>query len=269
MNSKPPPGDEEKTRQVGSGRNWRPADLVPESADPGKNPGKIPAVEPEAAADDGKTAFVGDSADDANAGDDDGAAGRLRPAPAPRLPWPARDLNNLERGAQRARSAADQTRPQPMLQDDDRTRLYNPALAGRSPEEARPVSGAAAQSAAAVGSSREALDPVVGWLVVVDGHGKGRSLEIGVGANSIGRDKGQKLKVDFGDQHISRDKHAILIFDPRSNRFFLQSGDVRNLTYIGDDLVLSPTELKGGETILIGETKLRFVALCGPQFGWS
>jgi hypothetical protein len=28
-------------------------------------------------------------------------------------------------------------------------------------------------------------------------------------------------------------------------------------------------ELMGGETISIGETKLRFVALCGPQFGWS
>lgn len=255
MNSKrPPPGDEEKTRQVGSGRNWRPADLLPESADPDKTR----AIEPEAAADDGKTAFVGDSAEDANAGHDDGLAGRLRPDPAPRLPWPARDLNNLERGAQRAKSAADQTRPQPMHQDDDRTRLYNPA-----------APSAAAPSAAAAGSSREALDPVVGWLVVVEGHGKGRSLEIGVGANSIGRDKGQKLKVDFGDQHISREKHAILIFDPRSNRFYLQSGDVRNLTYVGEDLVLSPMELKGGETILIGETKLRFVALCGPQFGWS
>jgi hypothetical protein len=265
MNSKPPLGDEEKTRQVGSGRNWRPADLVPE----GMDPDKTRAVAPEAAADDGKTAFVGDSADHANAADDDGVAGRLRPDPAPRLPWPARDLNNLERGAQRARSAADQTRPQPMLQDDDRTRLYNPALAGRSVEEARPVSSAAVPSAAAAGSSREALDPVVGWLVVVEGHGKGRSLEIGVGANSIGRDKGQKLKIDFGDQHISREKHAILIFDPRSNRFYLQSGDVRNLTYVGQDLVLSPMELMGGETISIGETKLRFVALCGPQFGWS
>lgn len=259
----PPPGDDEKTQQVGVGRNWRPAQLLPDNLDAGKTR----VVDPDTAAGDGKTTFVGDAArDEINSIADKGQAGHLREAPAPRLRWPARDLNNLERDAQRAASPADQTRPHPVPHEDDRTRLYNPGAV--KPAEAVPTPGAPSQQAAPQ-SGRDADDPVVGWLVVVEGRGKGRSVEIGVGANAIGRDKGQKLRIDFGDQHISREKHAILVFDPRSNRFFLQGGDVRNLTYIGEDLVLTPMELKGGETILIGETKLRFVALCGPQFGWT
>jgi len=274
MNSKRPlPADEEKTRQVGSGRNWPAADLLPDNIDPSKtrvveiDPSKTRVVEPEPAADETKTTFVGDVMTDyPDSGQD--VAGRLRSDPAPRLRWPARDLNSLERDT-RASSASDRTRPHPMQQDDDRTRLYNPGTAGKSPEEAKPAAQDPPQPAAAQASNSAMIDPVVGWLVVVEGRGKGRSLEIGIGANSIGRDEGQKLRVDFGDKHISREKHAILVFDPRSNRFFLQSGDVRNLTYVNDELVLSPMELAGGETILVGETKFRFVPLCGAQFRWS
>src|SRR5262249_1395015 len=108
-----------------------------------------------------------------------------------------------------------------------------------------------------------------GWLVVVQGPGRGRSLEIGIGANSIGRERNQKLCIDFGDQQIHREKHAVLVYDPRSQRFFVQSGDVRNLTYLVDNLVLTPTELKGGEVIVVGQTHLRFVPFCGPNFSWS
>ena len=119
-------------------------------------------------------------------------------------------------------------------------------------------------------AQKAAYDPAVGWLVIVEGPGKGRSLELGMGANAIGRNATQKIALDFGDHEIHREKHALLIFDPRSKRFFLQgSADARNLTYIGDDLVLVPVELKGGETILVGRTHLRFIPLCGPDFSWS
>ena len=113
-------------------------------------------------------------------------------------------------------------------------------------------------------------DPVVGWLVVVEGPGKGRSLEIGIGANAIGRDSKQKIALNFGDETIHRTKHATLVFDPKSRQFFLQAGsDSRNLTYIEDALVLAPVQLHGGEVIVIGQTRLVFVAFCGPDFSWS
>lgn len=112
-------------------------------------------------------------------------------------------------------------------------------------------------------------DPVVGWLVVIDGPGRGRSLEIGAGTNSIGRAAGQKLCLNFGDMQVSREKHALLTYDPRSQRFFLNNGEVRNLTYVENEVVLAPVELNGGETITVGDTQLRFVRFCDSAFSWS
>ena len=246
--------EDEKTMMVGSGRKWQAADLSGKNAE---NDDKTTAVDQNAGGD--KTTFVESVATrPPNPSDTEPLATRLRPDPSPRLSWPARDANFI--GQDRQAAPGGQA-AQPA--EDERTRLYNPAARSQA------SAAAPASAPAAAGAQEATFDPVVGWLVVVDGHGKGRSIEIGIGANPIGREKGQKLCLDFGDQHISREKHAILVFDPRSSRFFLQSGDVRNLTYVNDELVLTPKELTGGETILVGETKLRFVALCGPQFGWS
>jgi hypothetical protein len=111
-------------------------------------------------------------------------------------------------------------------------------------------------------------DPVVGWLVVVDGPGKGISVTLGYGMNSIGRSSSDRVALDFGDQQISRTSHAVVTYDPRGRKYFVQHGGGKNLTYIGDQPVLTPLELKGGEEILLGDTKLRFVPFCGKDFDW-
>ncbi|HZH11717.1 MAG TPA: FHA domain-containing protein [Microvirga sp.] len=282
--NQPPSGDDEKTVAVGSPRrDWRGGTQAEPSwnaqADSEKtsleNGGR-------SMDDDGKTAYVSsERAPGVKPEDiplDDPSI--VRPKPSPRLSWPARDQHRLP---DKPSSVPDNqpTRPvsQPHIQtgasqDEEQTRLYNHRADIASQRE-RPAPADALGKAADEGAALPAVpvnaseDPVVGWLVVVEGPGKGRSLEIGVGANSLGRDASQRIRIDFGDPYISRDKHAVLIYDPRSRRFFLQSGDVRNLTYINDDLVLTPSELKGGETIVAGQTHLRFVPFCGPSFNWS
>lgn len=112
-------------------------------------------------------------------------------------------------------------------------------------------------------------DPVVGWVVVIDGPGKGEARRLRYGRNCIGRDGDQEVQLDLGDDHISRKQHAAVVYDPRSRKFLLQHGEGRNLTYIGDQHVLSAVELKGGEHISLGRTVLRFVPLCGPDFDWQ
>jgi FHA domain-containing protein len=118
-------------------------------------------------------------------------------------------------------------------------------------------------------SARRDDDPVVGWLVVIKGPGRGRSMEIGSGANPIGRAPGQKLCLNFGDPRISRERHAVIVYDPVSRRFFLQAGAGRNLTYLGDQVVLEPKEMKPGDTLTVGDTVLHFIPYCGADFGWS
>jgi hypothetical protein len=220
---------------------------------------------------------------DPSAGAESAAAPPLsRRPPAQRLSWPSRDKSagDLANRPSRRDDAADAVQPRAdgralpqrgldearPVSDDVPTTLYHPGRASvpdpQRHERGEDVEVPVAQDAA--------YDPVVGWLVIVEGPGKGRSLELGMGANAIGRNATQRIALDFGDHEIHREKHALLIFDPRSKRFFLQgSADARNLTYVGDDLVLVPVELKGGETIIVGRTHLRFIPLCGPDFSWS
>ena len=112
-------------------------------------------------------------------------------------------------------------------------------------------------------------DPVVGWLVVVDGPGAGVSLRLGSGQNSLGRGEEARVKLDFGDPQISRSTHAVVAYDPKGNRFYLQQGTGTNLTYLNGKPVLAPTPLPSGSEILLGETTLRFVALCDDSFNWT
>ena len=110
--------------------------------------------------------------------------------------------------------------------------------------------------------------PVVGWLVVVDGPGKGSSLRLGIGQNTIGRGESSRVRLEFGDHEISRETHAVVTFDPKGNRFYIQQGTGMNLTYLGESPVLAPTLLETGSRIAIGETTLCFVAFCGKDFSW-
>jgi hypothetical protein len=146
----------------------------------------------------------------------------------------------------------------PRDDDNPHTRIFRPK--------------SAATSAAGVETNKLgdfAVEPVVGWLVVVEGPGRGRSLTLGYGMNSIGRSKDARVSLDFGDEEISRESHAMLTYDRKGQKFYIQHGGGSNLTYLGDAPVLQPHELMGREIISIGKTRLCFVPLCGPGFEWQ
>ncbi len=112
-------------------------------------------------------------------------------------------------------------------------------------------------------------DPVVGWLVIVSGPGKGRALPLGYGTNTIGRGETDRVRVDFGDNRISRSGQSTVTYDPRGRVYYVQHGGGTNLTYVDDKPVLTPTELTALTHITIGDTILRFVPLCGKEFDWQ
>lgn len=145
------------------------------------------------------------------------------------------------------------------------TQIFRPEGSSHRAQPER-ASGASPRPASASALN----DPVVGWVVVVAGPGRGTARSLGYGMNNIGRADGQRVRLDFGDEEISRQQHAQLTYDPRGRKFYLQHGGGVNLTYIGDTPVLSPAELKGGEVIGLGsQTQLRFVPFCGPDFDWQ
>jgi hypothetical protein len=119
----------------------------------------------------------------------------------------------------------------------------------------------------ATGSVTAGIFPV-GWLVIVDGPGNGRAFALAAGVTQIGRGDDQGVRLDFGDLAISRQNHAAIAYDQEQNGFYLGHGGKSNLVRLNSGPVLSTEPLKNGDQIRIGETTLRFVALCGPEFSW-
>lgn len=142
-----------------------------------------------------------------------------------------------------------------------------PTVVGRSGATAAPAEGATSPSQ----QSDPMADPVSGWLVVVEGPGKGNYLKLGYGQNSIGRNPTERVSVNFGDSQISRQNHATISYDPRGNQFYIQPGSGTNMTYLDGQPapVLQPMVLPPLSTIVIGDSKLRFVPLCGEDFSWD
>ena len=112
-------------------------------------------------------------------------------------------------------------------------------------------------------------EPVVGWLVVIEGNGAGHSHSLSYGINSIGRDSSQRVSLDYGDQTISRENHVAIAYDPRGRNFFIQQGSGTSLGYLNDEPILQPTKLLGGEKINLGDTTLAFVPFCSTEFDWE
>ena len=109
----------------------------------------------------------------------------------------------------------------------------------------------------------------VGWLVVVEGPGRGHSMPLRTGVSQLGRGDDQSVQLDFGDTSISRDNHASIAFDEERRGFYIGHGGKANLVRLNNAPVLSTELVVNGDLIRIGETTLQLVAFCGEDFAWS
>jgi FHA domain len=110
---------------------------------------------------------------------------------------------------------------------------------------------------------------VTGWLVAIAGPGKGSAVPTFEGMNSVGRDPAQRIPLNFGDEGISREDHFFVTYEPKRRMFHISPGTKDNLVYLNSEVVLGPKPLADGGVIEVGNTKLRFVALCGSEFNWD
>jgi hypothetical protein len=111
------------------------------------------------------------------------------------------------------------------------------------------------------------VDPIVGWLVCVEGPDRGRDFRIKAEKNFIGRSTAMDICIS-GDPRISRDNHAVIGFEPRAAEFRLYAGEARGLVYLNGRLVDAPSVLHPFDTIELGDSKLLFVPFCGESFRW-
>ncbi len=109
----------------------------------------------------------------------------------------------------------------------------------------------------------------VGWVVIVEGPGRGTCFSLAPGLSTLGRGSDQTIPIDFGDDTISRDTHASIAYDDEENKVLIGHGGKSNLVRLNDKPLVSVTELQHGDQFRIGKTTLRFVALCGDDFSWA
>ena len=147
------------------------------------------------------------------------------------------------------------------------TTLVNPS-AGTGTRLAEPLGGKRDSAEASAADGQE-HSPVVGWLVVTDGPGRGRSIELGYGMNIVGRLPGNRVALDFGDDQISGEDHFRIAYDGTNRQFHLVPGKGTNLVYLADSPLLSPVALSPGSEMKVGATSLRFVPLCGTDWDWG
>lgn len=112
------------------------------------------------------------------------------------------------------------------------------------------------------------IDPVVGWLVCIEGGDKGRDYRIHGERNFIGRSEKMDICI-HGDDTVSRDAHAIISYDIRKNVFRLYQGESKGIVYLNDEEVISAVILKEYDLIELGKTKLLFIPFCGEKFKWQ
>ncbi len=112
------------------------------------------------------------------------------------------------------------------------------------------------------------MDPVVGWLVCVEGADKGQDFHLFARINSIGRSSESDVCIK-GDSTITRENHARIAYDPRHNAYQLIPGESTNNIYLNDQPVYVPVALNAYDLLELGQSKFVFLPLCGEKFQWE
>ena len=112
------------------------------------------------------------------------------------------------------------------------------------------------------------LDPVVGWLVAIDGAVKGTDYRIHGDNNFIGRSRNMSICIQ-GDETISKENHAIISYEARNRRFYFTPGTGRNIVRVNDEAIFTTTQLKLYDIIELGMTRFIFIPFCGEEFDWG
>lgn len=112
------------------------------------------------------------------------------------------------------------------------------------------------------------IDPVVGWLVCIEGNDIGADYKVRGQINTIGRSDRMDICIR-GDKTISNENHARLSYSEKNNRFHLIPAESKNIIFLNEEEIFAAVQLQSYDVIDFGETKLMFIPFCGEKFTWK
>lgn len=118
-------------------------------------------------------------------------------------------------------------------------------------------------------NGKTVFEPVVGWLVVIDGPERGRDYRIVTGRNSIGRTMTAEICIE-SDELMSKE-HATLYYYAEINKFYIEDNRSKHGTFLmpKKDLVIDRKEIFDGTVIKMGSSVFLFKPLCSDSFSWE
>lgn len=114
-----------------------------------------------------------------------------------------------------------------------------------------------------------AIVPCVGWLVIWEGPGKGASLPLEPGLNTIGRDDDCDIVLSFGDESVSKEGKIGIGYEYQGHTFAFVNRGSKNPPYLNDRPIWTEAALQDGDKLKIGETTLIFISFCNQERNWS
>ena len=116
---------------------------------------------------------------------------------------------------------------------------------------------------------KEAFEPVVGWLVAIEGPARGRDFRLKPGRNIIGRSMESDVCIESDD--LLSGEHAIIYYYGEINGFFVEDKQSKHGTYLlpNKELVIERRPLKDGDKVKVGKTILLIKTLCNEAFKWE
>lgn len=114
----------------------------------------------------------------------------------------------------------------------------------------------------------EGIEPVVGWLICIEGDEKGKEYRLHSENNYVGRSVKMDVALTF-DETISRENQAVITYDSEDRTFYISPGSGRSVIKVNGKPVFQASILNKFDQISLGKTKLLFMPLCGDQFSWD
>ena len=127
------------------------------------------------------------------------------------------------------------------------------------------ASGQQDEKTVGVFQTQKGYDPVVGWLVCLEGSEKGRDYRLHTGRNFIGR----SLKSDIAltdDEQVCRDEHCSIVFEPKKCIYAIVRGNGELL--VNGESLGGSLPITGDEIIEIGASRFTFIPYCMEGRSW-
>ena len=108
-------------------------------------------------------------------------------------------------------------------------------------------------------------NPIAGWLVGIKGENRGRSFEIHIGKNFVGRSMNNDIHIN--DERVSREQHFSVIYEPVNIEFYVMQG--KGITYYNGTILCDAEKLQDGDIIQAGSSEYMFVPYCREGRDWN